>query len=188
MASALAMRGAARLFAVLLALSLPDPQHTLSARVGVASLRAEECHLAIDNDHLTTGTPVTLIELDAQEKPVTVSVAEGIEHPTWPREPLVTLPKDYFPPVYRLDCSSLGPEARLLGFGVIGFHGSVERAAGGIIADFSGRGTPEYGYSCATSESAQLIVRSAPKGQLLWRAAYYLGYDTVRTCTDADLK
>ena len=163
-------------------------QGRLSDRVGVASLRAQGCHLAIDNGSLSAGAEVTLIGLDQPVRTVKVRVTSRIDRPHWPNQPVVALPNDRYAQVYGLDCSSIDPQTRFLGLGVIGFTGTVSQEGAGVVSDFDGTGGRYFAYSCTGSESVHFIIRANNQGVLLWRAAYYLGYDTEPTCKDADFR
>ncbi len=160
----------------------------LSARVGIVSLRGQQCYLSIDNAALEAGAEVTAIDPGMPVPRFTVRVSRRVAHPKWPAGPLVSLPDDRQPPLYVVQCPTPSPEVPFVGLGIVGFNGVVRPLAGGIAGEFAGRGKDLFAYRCTSSESLHLIVRDAPKGKLLWRAAYYLGYDVVPTCQPDDFK
>ena len=149
---------------------------------------ARGCHLAIDNRSLSTGTEVALIVIDQAAPARKARVTFRVDQPHWPNQPLVALPNDRQAQVYELDCSSIDLPTRFLGLGVIGWNGPVSREAAGVVGDFDGTGSRTYAYSCTGSETVHFIIRAKNRGALLWRAAYYLGYDTAPTCQDNDFR
>ncbi len=161
---------------------------SLSARVGIVSLRQQKCYLSIDTTTLQAGAQVTAIDPGMPTERFTLKVLRRVRHDKWPARPLVMLPDDRQPPLYELTCPNPAPEVPFVGLGIVGLKGTTRPTANGIAGDFAGNGKDAFAYRCTSSETVHLIVRSAPAGTLLWRAGYYLGYDVVPTCKPDDYK
>src|SRR5512146_2242895 len=110
---------------------------SLAARVGIVSLRQQQCYLSIDTTVLQAGAPVTAIDPGMPAERFTLKVLRRVPHDKWPARPLVTLSDDRQPPLYELVCPSPGPEVPFVGLGIVGLKGMVRPLANGIAGDFA---------------------------------------------------
>jgi len=76
------------------------------------------------------------------------------------------------------------------GIALVGAPQKFTPRGGAVSFDVDGDGRRDYFRTCTSNEGVHLTVWTGLplKGKLRWRSAYYLGYDVVPTCKEADYK
>jgi hypothetical protein len=161
-------------------------------RLGVfdRGLQNQIC-LAIANSTLATGVNVTLV---SPHRPQATARARIIQRAATTCSPnpaasdglsfcLVKLVKS--DPRFDRHDQPLSP-----GIAIVGAPLKFTSRAGTVSIDVDGDGRREYFRTCTSNEGVHLTVWTGLplKGKPRWRSAYYLGYDVVPTCKEADYR
>lgn len=154
----------------------------LARRAGIVRVTSDAACLSIADRSLAVGTPVTVVQTDAQR-----TIVGAIERPgTECRSDVADAPELHG---YRLriDVSSPAP---FIGIGVVAEGVRFEHSGNVVTADLDGDRRPEFFRSCTSSEGVHFTIWSDASltGQRRWHRYHALGYDVAPTCTSAEMQ
>ena len=140
---------------------------------------------AIAKAGVTSGTAITIVLPGTSQKVIPGMVEREATTECNSLEK-ADLPRPYY--LVRMEKES--PDPFDIGILVVRAFSTFRQIKGTLIASFNGKNLP-YGFrQCASQEGLHLFVSRAANGKMrpIWHTYYYLGYDTVPTCTSRDVK